>query len=40
MADAMRRRRFKEINEDGMELVHYEPIGKEWATRFLGRYLY
>jgi Txe/YoeB family toxin of Txe-Axe toxin-antitoxin module len=38
MAEGIRRRRVKEINELGMELITYEPIGKRWVGRFLKRF--
>jgi hypothetical protein len=38
MAEGIRRRRVREVNESGMELVSYEPIGKSWVRRFLKRF--
>ena len=38
MAEEIRKRRVKNINEDGLELVQYDDIGKEWVPRFLHRH--
>ena len=38
MAEGIRRRRVKGVNELGMEFVSYEPIGKKWVGRFLNRF--
>jgi DDE superfamily endonuclease/Tc5 transposase DNA-binding domain len=39
MAMEIIRRRVRKINdEEGMELVHYPPIGKDWVRRFLNRH--
>lgn len=39
MAMEIIRRRVRKINdEEGMELVHYPPIGKDWIRRFLNRH--
>ena len=38
MAEEIRKRRVKNINEDGLELVQYDDIGKEWVARFLRRH--
>jgi len=38
MAEGIRRRRVKGVNESGMEIVTYEPIGKRWVGRFLNRF--
>lgn len=38
MAEGIRRRHVKGVNESGMELVSYEPIGKRWVGRFLNRF--
>ena len=40
MAEGIRRRCIKGVNEVGMELVHYEPIGKGWVSRFLKQFPY
>jgi hypothetical protein len=37
MADGLIKRRVKGVNEDGNELVSYEPIGKKWPSRFIKR---
>ena len=38
MAEEIRKRRVKNINQDGLELVHYDDIGKQWVPRFLRRH--
>jgi hypothetical protein len=38
MADEIRKRRVKNINEDGLQLVEYDDIGKQWVQRFLSRH--
>jgi len=38
MAVEIRKRRVKSINEDGLELVQYDDIGKQWVQRFLRRH--
>src|SRR5438046_2850948 len=35
MAEEIRKRHVKNINEDGLELVQYDEIGKQWVARFL-----
>ena len=35
MAEEIRKRRVKNINQDGLELVQYDDIGKQWVPRFL-----
>jgi hypothetical protein len=38
MAEEIRKRRVKNINENGLELVRYDDIGKQWVARFLSRH--
>ena len=38
MAEGIRKRRVKNINEDGLQLVQYDDIGKQWVQRFLCRH--
>jgi len=38
MAEEIRKRRVKNINENGLELVTYDDIGKQWVARFLRRH--
>jgi DDE superfamily endonuclease/Tc5 transposase DNA-binding domain len=38
MAEEIRKRRVKNINEDGLQLVEYDDIGKQWVQRFLCRH--
>jgi len=38
MAEEIRKRHIKNINQDGLELVHYNDIGKQWVPRFLHRH--
>jgi len=40
MAEEIRTRRLRNarVNEDGIELVHYDGIGKQWVKRFLNRH--
>ena len=38
MAEGNRRRRVKGVNELGMEVVSYEPIGQKWVSRFLNQF--
>ena len=38
MAEEIRKRRIKNINEDGLQLVQYDKIGKQWIRRFLHRH--
>jgi hypothetical protein len=37
MAEGIRKRRVKGVNEDGVVLVDYEPLGKRWPARFMKR---
>src|SRR5438552_2284102 len=37
MAEAIRKRRVKGLNEDGVILVDYEALGKRWLDRFKRR---
>ena len=38
MAEEVRKRRVKQINENGMQLVQYDDIGADWVARFLQRH--
>ena len=38
MAEEIRKRRVKQINEDSIQLVQYPDIGKDWVPRFLRRH--
>ena len=38
IAEEIRKRRVKDINEEGMQLIEYESIGKDWVWRFLLRH--
>jgi hypothetical protein len=38
MAEEIRKRRVKQINNDGIELIQYENIGNDWVPRFLRRH--
>jgi DDE superfamily endonuclease/Tc5 transposase DNA-binding domain/helix-turn-helix, Psq domain len=38
MAEEVRKRRVKQINDDDIQLVHYDDIGAEWVSRFLRRH--
>ena len=38
MAEEIRKRGVKHINEDGMQLIEYDNIGRDWVQRFLGRH--
>jgi len=38
MAEEIRKRCVKGINEEGMQLVEYDPIGRDWVRRFISRY--
>ena len=38
MAEEIRKRRVKDINEEGMQLIEYDRIGKDWVRRFLLRH--
>ena len=35
MAEEIRKRHPKPIDNDGMQLVEYDPIGKDWVRRFI-----
>jgi len=35
MAEEIRKRCVKKINEEGLQLVQYDDIGKQWVPRFL-----
>jgi hypothetical protein len=37
MAEAIRKRRVKAVNEDGVVLVDYEALGKHWLKQFKRR---
>ena len=38
MAEEIRQRRIRRINEDGIELVSYPVLGKCWVRQFLARH--
>ena len=38
MAEEIRKQSVKNINDEGMQLVEYEPIGKDWVRRFILRH--
>jgi len=38
MAEEIRKRRVKQINDDSMQLIEYPDIGKQWVSRFLQRH--
>jgi len=38
MAEEIRKQHVKNINDEGMELVHYDCIGRDWVQRFMLRY--
>ena len=38
MAEEIRKRLVKNINDEGMELVHYDCIGRDWVQRFMLRH--
>jgi len=38
MAEHLRQRRVREINEQFIELVHYDSIGSQWVSRFMSCY--
>ena len=38
MAEHIRSRRVCNINEEYIQFVHYEPLGKHWVTRFMRRH--
>jgi len=38
MAEEIRKRRVKNINDDGMQLVEYDLIGKDWVRCFILRH--
>jgi hypothetical protein len=38
MAEEIRKRRLRGINEPSVELVTYDPIGSQWVQRFLQRH--
>ena len=38
LAQKIRKRRTSGINEDGMQLVEYDDIGKHWVQWFLSRH--
>ena len=39
MAEEVRKRRVKQINDPSIQLVTYAPIGLQWIPRFLSRHL-
>ena len=38
MAEEIRQRRIAKINDDGMELISYPPIGNSWVPYFISRH--
>src|SRR5947207_2676966 len=38
LAEIIRNRRVFGINDDDVQLVNYEPFGKQWVPRFMSRY--
>ena len=38
MTEIIRNRRVFDINDDDVQLVNYEPFGKQWVSRFMSRY--
>lgn len=38
MAESLRQHRVAQINDNGIELVRYPPIGKQWYKRFKARH--
>jgi len=38
MAEEIRKQRVKYINDSSIQLTHYDPIGRQWIPRFLGRH--
>src|SRR5438552_13303694 len=38
LAEIIRNRRVFGINDDEVQLVNYEPFGKQWIPRFMSRY--
>jgi hypothetical protein len=38
MAEHIRRRRVRQINDQTIERIHYDEIGQRWVNRFMKRY--
>jgi hypothetical protein len=38
MAEHIRKRRVRGVNDSDIELVHYDAIGDQWVSRFMSRY--
>ena len=38
MAESIRKRRSRAVNDDTMTHVEYPPLGRDWVTNFLGRH--
>ena len=38
MAESIRKRRLRAVNDDTMTRVEYPPLGRDWVTNFLGRH--
>ena len=38
LAEIIRNRRVKGINDESIQLVNYEPFGRDWVARFLSRH--
>jgi hypothetical protein len=38
MAEEVKTRRVKQINDSSIQLTNYEPIGRQWIPRFLSRH--
>ena len=38
MAEHIRKRRVVGVNGPDQQHVHYDPIGEQWVSRFMGRY--
>ena len=38
MAEEIRQQRIRKINTDGIELVSYPPLGKQWTRQFLAHH--
>jgi len=38
MAEFIRSRRVRNINNQFIELVQYEPLGDQWVTRFMSHH--
>ena len=38
LAEIIRNRRVLGVNDDDIQLVHYDAFGKDWVARFISRY--